>query len=79
MATTTTQQRYLNFLMERVRTDRYPSPQLMDRIEMALWSPEQVHEYVEMLLGKLDETWYPSGQMMNRIQRMLAMVAASAG
>lgn len=73
-----TQQRYLDFLMERVRADRYPSPQLLDRIEMALWSPEQVHDYVEMLLEKLDETWYPSGQMMNRVQRMLAMVAASA-
>ena len=75
----TTQERYLNFLMERVTTDRYPSPQLLDRIEMALWTPEQVHAYVEMLLEKLDETWYPSGQMMNRVQRMLAMVAAAAG
>jgi hypothetical protein len=74
----TTQQRYLDFLMERVRTDRYPSSQLLDRIEMALYTPEQVSDYVEMLLGKLDETWYPSGHMMNRVQRMLAMVAATA-
>jgi hypothetical protein len=81
MATTQqppTQQRYLDFLMERVRTDRYPSSQLLDRIEMALWTAEQVHDYVDMLLEKLDETWYPSGQMMNRVQRMLAMVAAAA-
>lgn len=74
-----TQQRYLDVLMERVRSDRYPSPQLLDRIEMALWSPEQVHDYVDMLITKLDETWYPSGQMMNRVQAMLARVAASAG
>ena len=72
-----TQQRYLDFLMERVRTDRYPSPQLLDRIEMALWTAAQVGDYVDMLLEKLDETWYPSGQMMNRVQRMLAMVAAA--
>ncbi len=74
-----TQQRYLDFLMERVRGDRYPSIQLLDRIEMALYTPEQVHAYVDMLLEKLDETWYPSGQMLNRVQRMLAMVAAAAG
>jgi hypothetical protein len=74
-----TQQRYLDFLMERIRSDRYPSPQLLDRVEMAMWTPQQVSDYVDMLLEKLDETWYPSGQLLNRVQRMLAMVAASAG
>jgi hypothetical protein len=74
----TEQERYYEFLMERVRTDRYPSSQLLDRIEAAIWTPEQVKAYVDMLLEKLDETWYPSGQLMNRVQRMLAMVAAAA-
>ncbi|HEY2441341.1 MAG TPA: hypothetical protein VGI07_13995 [Solirubrobacteraceae bacterium] len=73
------QQRYYDFLMERVRTDRYPSLHLLDRIEAAIWTPEQVTAYVDMLLDKLDETWYPSGQLMNRVQRMLAMAAAAAG
>jgi hypothetical protein len=74
----TLQQRYLDVLMERVRTDRYPSHQLLDRIEAALWSPEQVSDYVDLLIEKIDETWYPSGQMLNRVQRMLAMVARAA-
>lgn len=73
------QERYLHMLMERVQGDRYPSHQLLDRIEAALWSPEQVHEYVDMLIDKIDESWYPSGQLMNRVQRMLAMVAAASG
>ncbi|HWE14505.1 MAG TPA: hypothetical protein VG365_13375 [Solirubrobacteraceae bacterium] len=73
-----TQQSYYEFLMERVRTDRYPSHQLLDRIEAALWTPEQVAGYLDMLVEKLDESWYPSGQMMNRVQRMLAMAAAAA-
>jgi hypothetical protein len=73
-----TQHRYYEFLMERVRTDRYPSHQLLDRIEAAMWTPEQVIEYVDMLIEKLDESWYPSGQLMDRAQRMLAMVAAAA-
>jgi hypothetical protein len=29
------QQRYYDFLMERVRTDRYPSLHLLDRVEAA--------------------------------------------
>ena len=36
-----TQERYLEMLMERVRDDRYPSPQLLDRIEAAFWTAEQ--------------------------------------
>jgi hypothetical protein len=72
-----TQQRYYELLMERVSTDRYPSHQLLDRIEAALWTPEQVIGYADMLLEKIDEAWYPSGQLLNRVQRMMAMVAAA--
>lgn len=74
----TTQERYYDLLMERVRTDRYPSHQLLDRIEAALWTPDQVTQYVEMLIEKIDETWYPSGQMLNRVQRMLALSATAS-
>ena len=73
-----TQQRYLDVLMERVRQDRYPSHQLLDRIEAALFTPDQVADYAELLLEKIDEAWYPSGQLMNRMQRILAFVAHAA-
>jgi aspartyl-tRNA synthetase len=72
-----TQERYYEMLMERVRTDRYPSHQLLDRIEASFWTPEQLHEYLEMLIDKADESWYMSHQLLARIQRLLA-VAASA-
>lgn len=78
MAAAPTQQRYLDLLMERVRQDRYPSHQLLDRIEAAVWTPEQVSDYVDMLIQKVDESWYPSGQLLDRVQRMLAMVAAAS-
>jgi hypothetical protein len=74
----TQQEKYIEVLMERVRTDRYPSHQLLDRIEAALWSPQQVIDYVDMLIEKIDESWYPSGQLLDRVQRMLAMVATAA-
>jgi hypothetical protein len=71
------QQAYFDVLMKRVRTDRYPSHQLMNRIEAALATSEQVAAYVAMLIEKVDETWYPSGQMLDRIQRMLLRTARS--
>ena len=67
----TIQDHYFDVLMHRVRNDKYPSLQLMDRIELALATPEQIAEYTDMLIDKVDETWYPSGQMLQRIQRML--------
>lgn len=73
-----TQERYLEVLMERVRTDQYPSHQLLDRIEAALWTPEQVTAYADLLVEKIDASWYPSGQLLDRLQRLLALSAAAA-
>jgi hypothetical protein len=74
----TLQERYLELLIDRVRNDRYPSGQLMDRIENGLLNGDQLAEYVGLLLDKIDETWYPSGQMLDRVQRMLTLVATAA-
>jgi hypothetical protein len=74
----TPQERYLELLMKRVRTDRYPSHQLLDRIEASFWTADQVYEYVDMLLDKTDETWYPSHQLLGRIQRLLAVTATAS-
>jgi hypothetical protein len=71
----TIQQHYFDVLMHRVRNDKYPSLQLMDRIEAALATPEQVAAYTDMLIDKVDETWYPSGQMLDRIQRIMERTA----
>jgi hypothetical protein len=74
----TAQERYLAMLMERVRQDRYPSHQLLDRIEAAFWTPQQVAEYVDLLLEKADEAWYPSLQLLDRAHRVLAASAAAS-
>jgi hypothetical protein len=70
-----TQQRYFDLLMERVRQDRYPSHQLLDRIEAALLTSDQVVAYCDLLVEKIDEAWYPSGQLLNRLQRTLSFIA----
>jgi hypothetical protein len=71
----TSQDRLFEVLMERVSTDRYPSAQLLDRIEQVLYTPEQVIAYVDMLIGKIDEAWYPSGQLLDRVQKMFHVTA----
>ena len=73
----TPQERYFEGLMLRARNDRYPSQQLLSRIERTFVNSDQVVEYVEMLLEKMDETWFPSAQMLDRLQRMFERVAAA--
>jgi hypothetical protein len=63
--------------MERVRNDRYPSHQLLDRLEAAIYTPEQLAEYVDVQVQKLDESWYPSGQLLDRAHRILTLAAAA--
>ncbi|MDQ3850739.1 MAG: hypothetical protein M3296_09035 [Actinomycetota bacterium] len=79
MADQTAQERFFEGLMERIREDRYPSHELLDRIEASFVTSEQVVEYVELLVEKMQESWYPSKQIMDRIQRLLAYTAAAAG
>jgi len=74
----TAQQRYVSMLMERIRQDRYPSHQLMDRVEAAFWTSQQIEEYLDLLLEKADEAWYPSKQILDRIHRLLAFAAPVA-
>ena len=67
----------LRQLMERIRQDRYPSHQLMDRVEAAFWTQDQIAQYVDLLLEKADEDWYPSKQILDRIHRLLAYTASA--
>ena len=42
----TIQDRYFNVLMERVRTEKYPSHQMLDWIEISIATSEQLVAYV---------------------------------
>jgi hypothetical protein len=67
--------RYLEILFEKVRTDRYPSGELMDRIEQSLASREQVDDYLDVLFEKVEDSRYPSRQLLDRIARLAALGA----
>jgi hypothetical protein len=71
----TSQEHLFEVLMERVSSDRFPSHQLLDRIESILYTPEQIVAYVDMLIAKIDEAWYPSGQLLDRVQKMFHVTA----
>jgi hypothetical protein len=61
--------RYVEMLSEKVRRDRFPSGNHMDRIEGAL-TPETAGDYIEMLLEKVAAEKYPSPTMLARIENV---------
>ena len=72
------QDKYVDILMEKVREDRYPSGDLMDRIEQSMQSRAQAEQYVEVLFEKMGEARYPSKDLMNRIERVAPLLRGGA-
>ena len=68
------QERYVLMLMEKVRQDRFPSADYMNRIENSLGNSEQLEAYVELLFEKIETLRFPSLSMLDRIQRLVAML-----
>ena len=63
-------ERYFELIREKVAEDRYPSSQLMDRLEAAITSQEQLEEYLDTLFEKIENDHYPSLQMLDRVERL---------
>jgi hypothetical protein len=55
-------------LLDHIRADRYPSGELMDRVEILL-DREHVDEYLDILFEKIEEVSYPSKQLLDRAAR----------
>lgn len=68
MPITKAHDRYMQALLDKLYADRFPSSEMMDRVEILL-DQEHVDEYVDMLLSKIEEVRYPSKQMMDRVSR----------
>ena len=68
MPITDAHERYMRTLLERIAMDRYPSLELMDRVEILL-DADHVDDYVEILFEKLERDRYPSKQMLDRVAR----------
>jgi hypothetical protein len=70
MPITQAHERYLEVLFDKVNQDKYPSGELLDRIETVL-DREHVDEYLALLFQKVEECRYPSKQMLDRIVRFV--------
>ena len=74
----TLQETYYDLLLERVKADNFPSHQLLNRLEAAIYTPEQLTEYVNLLLENISRTRYPSHQMLRRAERLLTLAGTGA-
>ena len=68
MPITKAHDRYMRILFERIQEDRYPSGELMDRVEILL-DRDHVDEYMDILFQKVEDCRYPSKQLLDRIAR----------
>jgi hypothetical protein len=66
----TAQDRYVALVLEKIAEDRYPSGELMDRLEAALADEDQLDDYLHTLLDKIESDRYPSKQMLDRVLRL---------
>jgi hypothetical protein len=68
MPITKAHDRYMRLLLEHIEESRYPSGELMDRVEILL-DRDHVDDYVEILFRKIEADRYPSKQLLDRVAR----------
>lgn len=70
-------ERYLRMLFTRVEATRYPSHQLLDRIEAAITDRETAEAYVDFLLSQAEGQAHPSLRMIDRANEVMAKMAVA--
>jgi hypothetical protein len=65
------QETYAEFLLDRIRADRYPSVTQMNMLE-AIAPPRVLVEYTLHLMERIEQDAYPSVPMMQRVQGLVA-------
>lgn len=62
---------YIEALLDRISSVRYPSHELIGRAENVVYKREQAERLVRYLISTVDNVQYPSHQIMDRIERIL--------
>ena len=70
-------QRYLDVLFSRAEAGRYPSHQILSRIESATADRETADRYIDLLLDEAETQRYPSLQMLDRARHMVTRVSVA--
>jgi hypothetical protein len=66
----------LDRLLKEVKSVKYPSNNVMDRIEMNLRTTDEAMYYVSLLMEKTQGR-YPSFELIDRAQRAVVAIAAA--
>ena len=78
MPTSDLRQAYLDMLMEQVRSCRFPSPTMMDRLEATIGDRRNAEEYVRALVDMMAEERFPSPMMLDRVAGLLNVLDAAS-
>jgi hypothetical protein len=62
--------RIVDSLLEKVEDTRFPSAELLDRVESAISTEDELAEYAEILVKKLEDTRFPSKELFDRLERI---------
>jgi hypothetical protein len=62
---------YMEVLIDRATSVRYPSKELLDRIENLAFTSDQAERLIRYLIAQLQATRYPSHQLLDRAERIL--------
>lgn len=70
-------QRYVDYLFAQARASRYPSHQILKRIEGAITDRETAQRYVDLLMEEAESQRYPSLEMLDRANRIVTKLAVA--
>src|SRR5437763_8729882 len=65
-------QRMLEMQIRQIEDERFPSVAMMNQVEGAIQTREQLEEYAQILLEKFESTRFPSLAMCNRMEAIAA-------
>ena len=65
------QELYMDALLDRITSVRYPSGELLDRAENLVHSRRHAERLLTYLIETVDKARYPSHQLLDRIERIL--------
>ena len=65
------QARYLDALLDRITSVRYPSKEMLDRAENLVNTREHAERLVAYLIATVQGVQYPSHELMDRVERIL--------
>lgn len=68
--------RYTELLLQRIEETRFPSTDLMNRVESLLATRDHSERYVQILMDRVEQTRYPAAHLLDRVERVLGQLAA---